>query len=171
MREERDREREREEILRILRRHVQTSFWKATPFHGRSFERLEKAIVLSPSLFLSLSLLFSFCLGSFLDAWFDCSFTIDRDTSARRCKFLLVRSFVPSLFLPRMKTNIFLRDASIREDFSQSNGIIRLFFFFIKNFPAIEKSWYRIKMTTNENFWRFSGRKNYPFHSRVNCIW
>lgn len=39
--------------MRILRRrHVQTSFWKPTPSHGRSFERLEKAIVL---LFLSAS--------------------------------------------------------------------------------------------------------------------
>lgn len=159
--------------MRILRRHVQTSFWKATPFHGRSFERLEKAIVLSPSLSLSLSLLFSFCLGSFLDAWFDCSFTIDRDTSARRCKFLLVRSFVPfdlSLFTANEDEHFFKGCFDTRGFFTiQWN--YPPFFFFIKNFPAIEKSWYRIKMTTNKNFWKFSGRKNYPFHSRVNCIW
>lgn len=110
MRHEGKRERKREEILRILWRHVQTSFWKATPFHGRSFERLEKAIVLS----LFLSLFPSFFLStSDLSSTRD-SIVLSRSTGTRPRAavnfYLSVRSCLStSPLLPRMKTNIFLK--------------------------------------------------------------
>lgn len=139
MREERDRERERKycESYGVTYKR---------PFEKQPLSTVDRSNALkrqSSSLPLSLSPFPSFFLSaSDLSSTRD-SIVLSRSTGTRPRAavnfYLSVRSCpLTSLFLPRMKTNIFLRDASIREDFSQSNGIIRLFFFLIKIFQLLK---------------------------------
>lgn len=134
----RERERQRGNIANPMASRTNVLL-KSNPF-PRSIVRTPWKGNRSLSLSLSLSLLFSFYLGSFLDAWFDCSFTIDRDTSARRCKFLLVRSFVPfdlSPFAANEDEHFF---KGIQKNFSQFNRIICFFkkiFQLLKNLGEI----------------------------------